>query len=98
MNIILQNVKALQKGFVLKIINSFEPTPLMHLLGKQGFESYAENIRDELVHTYFYKQSENTPESGSKGSVSSEGWDEILNRFKARLVTIDVRKFESPCL
>src|SRR5687768_15970314 len=56
LNIILQKVKALEQGAVLRIINSFEPTPLMHLLGKQGFQSYAEKIRDELVYTYFYKQ------------------------------------------
>src|SRR5688572_11480792 len=96
LNIILQKVKALEKGYVLKIINSFEPTPLMHLLGKQGFESYPKNISDELVHTYFYKKSGQAFDSGSKGAPFSEGWDEILKRFRDRLVTIDVRKLEMP--
>ena len=43
LNIIVQKVKNLQTGDVLKIVNSFEPTPLIHLLGNQGFESFTEH-------------------------------------------------------
>jgi hypothetical protein len=46
LNIILEKIKYLQTGQVLKIINTFEPTPLMLLLNKQGFESYADVIHD----------------------------------------------------
>lgn len=96
LNIILQQVKALETGFVLKVINSFEPTPLMHLLGKQGFESYAEKISDDLVFTYFYKRSHKPLQFENKVTADSEGWDEILNRFNGKLETIDVRSLEMP--
>ncbi len=96
LNIILQQVKALETGYVLKVINSFEPTPLMYLLGKQGFEYYAEKISDELVFTYFYKQSDKPMQFENKVTAYSEGWDEILNRFNGKLETVDVRNLEMP--
>ena len=96
LNVILQKVKTLETGQALKIINSFEPTPLMHLLGKQGFESYAETISDELVHTYFYNLSDKPLIIDDKKNSNSEGWNEILTRFDGRLETIDVRALEMP--
>jgi uncharacterized protein (DUF2249 family) len=96
LKIILEKVKGLEKGSVLKIINSFEPTPLMNLLAKQGFQSYAESIGDELVHTYFYKNNEE-PWIGEDNSKDySEGWEEILKRFNGNLETVDVRELEMP--
>ncbi|HLF46089.1 MAG TPA: DUF2249 domain-containing protein, partial [Chitinophagaceae bacterium] len=96
LNIIMQKVKMLGKGTVLKLINSFEPTPLILLLGKQGFESYTETVSDELVHTYFYKKSDTTliPENNNTDYLI--GWDEILKRFKGNLRIIDVREQEMP--
>lgn len=96
LNVILQKVKALETGHILKIVNSFEPTPLMHLLGKQGFESYAEVISDELVHTYFYKKTDRPLAPEANGTAYSEGWDEMLGRFKGNIETVDVRALEMP--
>ncbi len=96
LNIILQKVNALETGYVLKIINSFEPTPLMHLLGKQGFESYTETINDDLLYTYFYKRSDKPLQFENRVTAYSEGWDEILNRFNVKLKTVDVRNLEMP--
>lgn len=96
LEIIVKKVKSLETGFVLKIINTFEPTPLMHLLGKQGFESYAETISDELVNTYFYKTSDLNTVAGESKTDYSKGWDAILNRFIDKLETIDVRGLEMP--
>ncbi|HRQ52319.1 MAG TPA: DUF2249 domain-containing protein, partial [Agriterribacter sp.] len=55
LSIIVQKVKTIQPGQVLKIINTFEPTPLMALLEKQGFVSCADTIEPDWVETYFYK-------------------------------------------
>lgn len=95
LNTIVQKVKSLQKGDVLKIINSFEPTPLIHLLGKQGFESFTEVIDAEIVHTYFYK---NTAIAAPVPVVTNNAsdWDEVLQRFVNNLETIDVRNMEMP--
>ena len=97
LNLIIQKVKTVQSGQVLKIINTFEPTPLMSLLKKQGFESFADNISDDLIETYFYKG-----ESAIAGTVSEEktkdntDWDEILKKYDGRIQNVDVRHLEMP--
>jgi uncharacterized protein (DUF2249 family) len=96
LNIIMQKVKALETGYVLNVINSFEPTPLMYLLGKQGFESYTEIIRDELVHTYFYRKSDKPLVIDDQKNANSEGWDDILRRFNGKLETVDVKELPMP--
>ncbi len=42
LEMITEKVKTIKVGEVLKIINIFEPVPLMNLLKKQGFEVYAD--------------------------------------------------------
>ena len=78
-------------------MNTFEPVPLMQLLQKKGFESYAEVIEDNLVETYFYKNSETKmqPEDQEVAELS-KNWDEIFSRFKNNIQTIDVRSLEMP--
>jgi len=55
LKIINEKIKNLQHKQVLKIVNTFEPVPLMQLLQKKGFESYADVIEDNLVETIFIK-------------------------------------------
>lgn len=93
---IVKKVKTLETGAILKIINSFEPTPLIHLLGKQGLESYTEKVSDDLVNTYFYKKSVTPVLVEQQETDYSKGWDEVLNRFKNQLENIDVRALEMP--
>jgi uncharacterized protein (DUF2249 family) len=96
LNVVLQKVQALDAGQILKIVNSFEPTPLMHLLGRQGFESYSEILTDELVQTYFYKKSNTLLTLPTIMSSNDEAWCEVLEVFKGKLETIDVRQHEMP--
>jgi len=49
----MQHINELN-GRVLHIINSFETTPLYNVLGKQGFEHYAE-VKNGVWHIYFFK-------------------------------------------
>jgi len=95
LNLILKAVKPLHQGQVLKLINSFEPVPLMLLLEKQGFESYAQIINDNLVHTFFHKISD-APIKEAATSKANDGWHEILERFTGKMETVDVRQLEMP--
>src|SRR5690606_30241288 len=52
---IQQKVKSISSGQVLVIINSFEPTPLIKLLEKQGFTSYVNPVDTDTIETFFYK-------------------------------------------
>ncbi|HSN07935.1 MAG TPA: DUF2249 domain-containing protein, partial [Hanamia sp.] len=90
LNLIIEKVKSIPAGSVLKIINSFEPTPLISLLNKQGFESLVDNIDDETVETYFYKKRAQDFEI-IKETQNSQGWNELLEKYKGMMVTVDVR-------
>lgn len=96
LSIIVQKVKTIAPGQVLKIINSFEPTPLMALLEKQGFVSYADAVKEDWVETYFYKTDTITTPVKDVSAGSGEGWDVILQQFENHIRTIDVRHLEMP--
>lgn len=94
---ILKEIKSLQPGQVLKIINTFEPTPLMSLLKKQGFESFADRISDDLVETYFYKKEQSfTGTTSEQKPKDNSDWDEILRKYEGRIQNVDIRQLEMP--
>ena len=95
LQLIIKKVKEIKKGGVLKIINNFEPTPLILLLKKQGFESYTDIISDDLVETYFYKTRDTNVEINDAGN-GDEGWDALTQKFSGNMQTIDVRNLEMP--
>lgn len=93
--LIVKKVKEIKQGQALKIINSFEPTPLLSLLKKQGFDSYVDTIDDQLVETYFYKNS-NDAVKINETENNAEGWDDYIKKFENKIQTIDVRHLEMP--
>jgi uncharacterized protein (DUF2249 family) len=97
LQMILANIKGLKEGKTLKIINTFEPTPLMILLQKQGFESFADPINEDLVETYFYRKAiVKEPAQHLQPASSSANWDDMIARYKDKIQTIDVRSLEMP--
>jgi uncharacterized protein (DUF2249 family) len=95
LSLIVDRVKKIPKGGALKIINSFEPTPLISLLKKQGFESYVDQVDENIIETYFYKTSDTAIEINDQ-EKNDEGWDELLQKFKEKIQTVDVRHLEMP--
>jgi hypothetical protein len=93
---IMKKLRSLQAGKVLRITNSFEPTPLMELLGKQGFRSFTEKPSPEIYYTYFYKTGAQLPVAEPIPGNKAISWDESIERFKGRLQLIDVRTLEMP--
>jgi uncharacterized protein (DUF2249 family) len=93
---IMQAVKQLKDHEVLKIINTFEPTPLIHLLGKKGFETYTEQMDDQLVHTYFRKSANTTVPQEAATPAQSSDWDGAMARFANQLTYLDVRQMDMP--
>ncbi len=95
LKLIIKKIKSIQTGEALKIINSFEPTPLILLLKKQGFESYVNKIEDQLIETYFYRTGPGSVEIDEKENIA-EDWDAILQKFQDKLQMADVRQLEMP--
>jgi uncharacterized protein (DUF2249 family) len=93
---ILEKIRSLSSGKVLMLTNSFEPTPLMKLLNKQGFESFADHIQDDLVHTYFYKTGETNLVSSLSAKPASIGFNELVEQYQGKMQELDVRHLEMP--
>ncbi|MBS1588665.1 MAG: DUF2249 domain-containing protein [Bacteroidetes bacterium] len=96
LRLIQQTVKELSEGQVLKIINSFEPIPLIKLLEKQGFLSFVETKSDDLIETYFYKTGNDSFQPIDIKTESTGDWNELLQQFNGNLQHIDVRHLEMP--
>lgn len=96
LSLIINKTKALETGQALKIINTFEPTPLIKMLEKQGFEVYVDRIDNDLIETYFHKKSEETTIQVTSTQGADSGWEAMLQQFNDKLVTIDVRQLEMP--
>lgn len=96
LRLIQQHVKDLQKGQVLKIINTFEPVPLIKLLEKQGFLTYTDPVRKDLIETYFYRTK--PAETDPKEAVPEvqNDWNMFLQRYENKLEQVDVRHLEMP--
>lgn len=96
LTLILDKIKTVASGQALKIINTFEPVPLIKMLENQGFLVYADTLSDDLVETYFYKKTDTDLISTSPNASANDGWDEIMDKFKGNLITVDVRHLEMP--
>lgn len=96
LSLIIKTVKDLPKGAVLKIINNFEPTPLISLLGKKGFKSYINHIDAETVHAYFYKTDDSQKLDVEINNRNGEDWDSLLKKYEGNTIDIDVRHLEMP--
>lgn len=93
-NRILQEVKALGPGQVLRLINDFEPLPLIQLLGKQGLESWTEVMPDGVYRTYFHRGTHTRlPEPAPP---ADNDFTARVQQFAGRTRTIDVRHLEMP--
>lgn len=96
-------MEALQKipdGEALKLINSFEPIPLIRKLERKGYGHYVEQEGEELVITYLRKRSSNkdprTEQSTRKGQRIEADPDALSNEFGEKADQTDVRGMEMP--
>lgn len=96
LKLIQQAVKSLETGKLLRIINTFEPTPLIIILGKQGFKSHVNKIAPNLIETYFYKGENQVAAPAEVSEENHDDWDAQLARFEGKLQEIDVRHLEMP--
>jgi len=93
---ILGKLKTLQPGWVLKLTNSFEPTPLLSLLQKKGFRTYVNHVNENLVETYVCKLETSGNVLADVESPVVGDWENIQKAFDGKLEAIDVRHLEMP--
>lgn len=99
---IMAEFKKIAPSGILCIINTFIPTPLIHLLEKkQSEKSYVKTFSDKEYHTYFLKKSKTaeTVHPGPSNVIMDDenSFDQICNRFNDdKKKVIDVRHLEMP--
>ncbi len=93
LSLILEKTNTLKGNQILRLINSFDPIPLIQLFEKKGYQSYSEIIDENLVHTYFLKPQDSKE---TKVEVKSDNWEELMEKFGDKIKTIDVRNLEMP--
>lgn len=100
---ILGRFKYTPASGILCVVNSFVPTPLIHLLKQEkAQDAYVETIASTEFHTYFLKKPDKkvspSPESSSKLVFDDEAsFANLLERFQEEQIQrIDVRALEMP--
>lgn len=94
---IMAKIKDLQPDQILKVINVFEPIPLMNVLGNKGFASFTEKVNNNEFHTFFKKTgSEKKPDTYEIGLPILDNFDSKMLDFGSNLMEIDVRDLEMP--
>lgn len=93
---ITQAVKNIPEKGALKVINSFEPTPLIALLEKQGYNSFVDTVEDDVIETWFYKTGDKKVSAEIVPEVKEEGWDEMIKTYDGKMREIDVRPLPMP--
>lgn len=96
LKLIQKTVKELQEGQVLKIVNTFEPTPLIKLLEKQGFETHVDVLDKELIETYFFRTHNTDSIQAEERTDYHNDWENIIKKHENNLLEIDVRQLEMP--
>lgn len=94
---IMETVKTIQPGKAVKVINSFEPTPLIKVLKKKGFDSFIQTLEDGVVESFFYlPASQQEAQAADATEENSDDWDGMVSRFEGNMETVDVRELEMP--
>lgn len=100
LKLIMKAVKDLPEGHVLQVVNSFEPTPLIHLLEKKGYAHYVKTITAEEVHAFFKKEEDAEPAEDDVDmqpeTVSREVFESKLASFGQKVRQVDVSMLEMP--
>lgn len=97
-NEIMGALMKLQEGYALKVINSFEPTPLIKIANARGYASMVD-AKEAAVYTYFFKVNKTAEEVSSNNlvfRVSVSEHEERRAKCNKNIREIDVRDLEMP--
>lgn len=83
---IIDTLNTLPEGYVLEVVNSFEPKPLITILNKKGYESDVVTTSNE-IKTYFLKA----------GEEKQPTKQEVVNYVSAKELEFEQLKFENHC-
>lgn len=95
---IMSELTKLKEDYTLEVINTFEPTPLIKIAQKKGFDSMVET-KEDVVYTYFIKADEAKKEVNSDNMIYKISLAELETQravCNKNIHEIDVRDLEMP--
>lgn len=97
-NMIMNALKELPNHRTLKLVNTFEPIPLINILKKKEYAYYTIKEAENLFITYFRNISNKSNLAEIENNVTSnaESFDLFLHKFHNDLDEMDVRELEMP--
>ncbi len=96
---IMLATKSLKVNHTLRIINVFEPLPLISVMENKGFEAWTKQVATDEYHTFFKKvETAITDENAemNRDIDSADSFDIKVIGFGSNIVEIDVRQLEMP--
>jgi uncharacterized protein (DUF2249 family) len=97
-NVIMDTLKTMKDDETLKIINTFEPIPLLNILKNKGYEYESERPEEGVVNTYLRKAPENAVDEKPElpENAPELGFDDLERKFAGKMIELDVRHLEMP--
>jgi uncharacterized protein (DUF2249 family) len=94
-NVILAALAKLEPGQVLLLVNSFEPVPLLRILGSKGYRFEVRHVLPDLVETWILP-GDAIDNAGQSAAADEALFERTKTGYGGKLVTIDVRPLEMP--
>jgi len=99
-NKIMDVLAQMPDEYTLKLINTFEPTPLINLLQKKGYDHYTIRQSPVLVFTYLNYTEKKKAESTAKPIMpkisDNQEIEQLIKFYGEKIKAIDVRSLEMP--
>ena len=97
-NVIMDGLKNLKADETLRIINTFEPIPLLNIIKKKGYEYESERPEEGVVHTFLKKNVEEVIVEEHAPTVNDRElkYEDLERKYEGKLSEIDVRDLEMP--
>ena len=95
-NYIMESIKELPIGVSLKVINTFEPTPLIRILEKKGFVCGVVQMSESEFHTYIKRTDSSEKLNVTEGKTAGDEHALVKKRFEENFMYLDVRHLEMP--
>ena len=94
---IMAKLKTMNDDETLRIINTFEPIPLLNILKKKGYDYQTERPESGVVHTYLEKSDATAEEPVGETTQKDElTYESVMEKFAGKMREVDVRDLEMP--
>jgi len=99
-NLIMDTLAKMPKDKTLKLINTFEPAPLIAILNKKGYIHFTIRQEPKLTFTYLKPgeglEAKETSESPLPNLSNIVEFEQQVKCIGEKIITIDVRQLEMP--